>query len=524
MSSIEDTKKCGRKGCRNGKKELPMSYFIKNRGEGYTTNCKDCREQKQKWAEKNKEKVHLSNICKEDRDKYKRLCVEKNLNKPRPSPTHKIERKTIDGKECSWCSSCADYLPISNFGKGSRDGLKHQCRDCINNSESKQTRINKIIECEICGEKIKYKSKYDHMKNKHSNEEDIFNWECETCNLKFKHEKIYKNHLETENHKNTIKATKIVIDSEKLNKKYNEILKKDEDDNLFKCDQCYHKFDEKNKLENHIERCHKEKIFKCKVIVNGIKCKSSFCTEKQYKCHMKRSHPENVYYCSYESCDKKFSRADRRDRHEVEVHNPIKVVCKICQKQMMFRNYNDRHLKLCITKQFLERFNGSSYEKKTAMFLNANNIKYIREVTYEDLKVKSYLPYDFYLPDFNCLIEVQGEQHYDESGRKTKKQDLERIQKYDKIKKDYALSNGYKFIEINAKENKTYELIAKVLSTELDIENPIIELPDVKNYIKIYKSGDEIPEFQVNQKINILKETLPEGIANKIKYYMNNIQ
>ena len=56
------------------------------------------------------------------------------------------------------------------------------------------------------------------------------------------------------------------------------------------------------------------------------------------------------------------------------------------------------------------------------------------------------LPFDCYLPDYSCLIEFQGEQHYKPSFRG--KNNLELIQKHDKIKKDFAISNGFNFLEI----------------------------------------------------------------------------
>ena len=54
----------------------------------------------------------------------------------------------------------------------------------------------------------------------------------------------------------------------------------------------------------------------------------------------------------------------------------------------------------------------STYHLKVKDYLENNKIKYIEEKTFEKCKDKNYLPFDFYLPDYNVCIEVQGEQHY----------------------------------------------------------------------------------------------------------------
>ena len=56
------------------------------------------------------------------------------------------------------------------------------------------------------------------------------------------------------------------------------------------------------------------------------------------------------------------------------------------------------------------------------------------------------------MPSNNLLIEYQGEQHY--KGMRFDDFDLTYRQKCDKIKKDFALSNGFNFLEIPYWENK----------------------------------------------------------------------
>lgn len=83
--------------------------------------------------------------------------------------------------------------------------------------------------------------------------------------------------------------------------------------------------------------------------------------------------------------------------------------------------------------------------------LEENNINYEKEKSFKDFQyedTKQYPRYDFYLPDYNILIEYDGEHHFNLSFWCKNQETLNRIQERDKIKNDYALSHGYKLIRI----------------------------------------------------------------------------
>ncbi len=83
--------------------------------------------------------------------------------------------------------------------------------------------------------------------------------------------------------------------------------------------------------------------------------------------------------------------------------------------------------------------------------------------TFDDLKDKSYLSYDFYIPDQNILIEYQGLQHYqsiDYFGGETK---FKNQQKHDQMKLDYAKEHGYNLIAVPYTED-TFSKIKKYLT------------------------------------------------------------
>lgn len=100
-------------------------------------------------------------------------------------------------------------------------------------------------------------------------------------------------------------------------------------------------------------------------------------------------------------------------------------------------------------------------------YLNKHNINYISEKRFDDCKDIRPLPFDFYLPDHNILIEYQGQQHFnnvdyffrDESAFKDRKHK-------DYLKAKYAKDNGYKLLRPTYKTN-TQEKINRYLDRYL---------------------------------------------------------
>lgn len=90
--------------------------------------------------------------------------------------------------------------------------------------------------------------------------------------------------------------------------------------------------------------------------------------------------------------------------------------------------------------------NESKGERKIRKWLEDNNINFESQYRFEDCKNIRPLPFDFYLPQYNCCIEYDGEQHYKEV--KIFRRPLEEIQKNDKIKTDYCAKHNIKLIRI----------------------------------------------------------------------------
>lgn len=90
-------------------------------------------------------------------------------------------------------------------------------------------------------------------------------------------------------------------------------------------------------------------------------------------------------------------------------------------------------------------------EQTIMLYLEKNNINYIPQKTFTPLN-KSKYRFDFYLPDFNIAIEYQGEQHFRQNS--CFKDNLETIQKRDKVKRQYCKDNNIMLKEIKYTELK----------------------------------------------------------------------
>lgn len=104
----------------------------------------------------------------------------------------------------------------------------------------------------------------------------------------------------------------------------------------------------------------------------------------------------------------------------------------------------------------------SKGEKIISEYLMRNNIFYIPQKEFKGLigLGGGLLSYDFYIPKYNLLIEYQGEFH-DGSVSNQTKEEFDKQLEHDRRKKEYALNNGYDFLEIWYYD---FENIEKILS------------------------------------------------------------
>ena len=90
----------------------------------------------------------------------------------------------------------------------------------------------------------------------------------------------------------------------------------------------------------------------------------------------------------------------------------------------------------------------SKGENKIRNILTILKIDFTQQKTFNDLKYKYKLRFDFFLPDYNCCIEYNGIQHYKAieyfGGEKSLKEQKEK----DNLKRQWCKENNIKLIEI----------------------------------------------------------------------------
>lgn len=172
-------------------------------------------------------------------------------------------------------------------------------------------------------------------------------------------------------------------------------------------------------------------------------------------------------------------------------------------------------------------------EKFVSTLLELNNIKYINQKIFRDCKIKSYLPFDFYLPDYNCVIETHGLQHYSSTSKRSF-MNIDRNKKYDLFKKEYCKNKGIKYIELNCSISE-FDYMLKIVREsplnqyikEYDILELKRELNDREIYVEVDKIIDEYKKGEsynfLSKKYNIKTPTLilllkRQGVYENRKY------
>lgn len=113
----------------------------------------------------------------------------------------------------------------------------------------------------------------------------------------------------------------------------------------------------------------------------------------------------------------------------------------------------------------------SSLEEHIISVLKKEKIKFQREKTYPDLK-SGYYRFDFFLPQYNLLIEVDGAQHYKFSKIFHKKrQDFLKAQERDRRKNSYALSHNIPLYRIPCFEIENINTFQDILQDKFLVKD-----------------------------------------------------
>jgi hypothetical protein len=153
-------------------------------------------------------------------------------------------------------------------------------------------------------------------------------------------------------------------------------------------------------------------------------------------------------------------------------NNKIEIICR--KHGSWFAKAGD----IIFSRSGCPMCNASKGELLTENYLNDNGIIYIRQMTFDDCKGVTKRPtklrFDFYLPHYNILIEIDGAQHFVNSigslmlGRyRITKEDFERTKQNDDIKNRYAFDNKIKMVRIPYRNKTDYNNIVPILTKEI---------------------------------------------------------
>ena len=135
---------------------------------------------------------------------------------------------------------------------------------------------------------------------------------------------------------------------------------------------------------------------------------------------------------------------NRYDYSKVNYITSHDKVCIICPEHGEFNQSPNKHLSSRGCPRCL--LHRSKLESEINNILMINNILFESQKTWDWLKYKRSQFVDFYLPDYNIVIECQGIQHFQERENNRLFENLEDIRERDKNKLDLCTENGIKVL------------------------------------------------------------------------------
>ena len=175
--------------------------------------------------------------------------------------------------------------------------------------------------------------------------------------------------------------------------------------------------------EQYIKECKEKNVdlpiedYKTKRIKIKFKCKRGHIYKQLPGGHLRG---DGCPYCYHERSAinlKKGSDIYKEECKDRKIDLPIDTY--INNNTKIKHRCSNGHIYLQTPSDHLQGYgcpvcNESHGERFIRNYLDKNNIKYESQKRFKDLKDKTYLSYDFYLPNYNMLIEYQGKQHYEE--------------------------------------------------------------------------------------------------------------
>jgi very-short-patch-repair endonuclease len=140
----------------------------------------------------------------------------------------------------------------------------------------------------------------------------------------------------------------------------------------------------------------------------------------------------------------------------VDYKNYMTKVDIICSKHGIFKQTPNAHLQ----NQGCPLCRESKGEKRIRKYLSKRSVIFERQKKFSMCKFKEELPFDFYLPEKNMLIEYDGRQHFEPINVFGGQMGLLETQRNDRIKNKFVEDNDISLLRINYKEyNKIEEIL-----------------------------------------------------------------
>lgn len=146
--------------------------------------------------------------------------------------------------------------------------------------------------------------------------------------------------------------------------------------------------------------------------------------------------------------------SDFYDYSKVGYVNSETKVCIICPTHGEFWQRPSHHYR----RKGCSKCRRSRGECQIFKYLTENNIEFEEQKSFDSCRLKQVLPFDFYIPDFNLLIEYQGQQHFEPVKFFGGEQAFKLRVTKDQIKKDWCLDNNIQLFEIRHDQDIVPEL------------------------------------------------------------------
>lgn len=126
-------------------------------------------------------------------------------------------------------------------------------------------------------------------------------------------------------------------------------------------------------------------------------------------------------------------------------NNRVKVQCKCLQCGELFMGIPHAMID---SMHGCPRCSCSKGEKRIQNWLKENKIQFLSEYRFSDCKALHPLPFDFYIPSKNLIIEYDGKQHYEINEFFGGKEAFEKLKTHDDIKNQYCIDKHIRLLRI----------------------------------------------------------------------------